>query len=265
MGIFSYLKAKKQEKRDVKHSIVNAALSEIFEDCVYNPEGSINRERIRDASLIDEWDEGRDNYDANTDFRFTGNDYFIGKYKGREVECCDVEVTKHYTVIDTDDDGNETERKESETSFKGVWMICRTDMPIPAMLRIRGNADMPLLFRFIAKRIPARSDVKTENLDFNKQFQILTCDSHSAFYVLTPHFMEHILSADKQTYGRTMLCFSGDSIHIAIHNGRDPFEIKKSSEVKDPDALKQRVFGEINYLTGILDELFRNDKLFRKG
>lgn len=266
MGLFSYLNAKKQKKREVKHSVVNEALSEIFEYCVYNPEDSINRERIRDSGLIDEWDEDRDSYDTKTDFRFTGNDYFIGKYKGREVECCDVEVTKRYTVIETDDEGKETERQEAETSFKGIWMICRTDNPIPAMLRVREKADMPLLYRKIfGRRVRAKSDVETENQAFNKQFQILTFDSHSAVYVLTPHFMEHILSADNQAYGRTMLCFSGDCVHIAIHNGRDSFEIKKSSEVKDTEALKLRVKGEIKYITGILDELFCNENLFRKG
>ena len=74
--------------------------------------------------------------------------------------------------------------------------------------------------------------METENLAFNEQFQILTNDAHSAFYTLTPHFMEHILSADNMANGRTMLCFDEDRVHIAIDNNRDSFEIKKGSDTR---------------------------------
>ncbi len=270
MGLISMLYAKlradRQKKLDTKAAVMREALSEIFEDCVYNPEGSIKCETVRDSGLIDEWDLACDSYDTTKRFRFTGNDFFSGKYKGREIECCDVDITKYWTVFDEDEDGRRTEREECETSFKGPWMICKLDTPLPAMLRVREKKDMSVLFRAIAgKRIRAKSDVETENHAFNEQFQILTSDAHSAFYVLTPHFMEHIMSADKLANGRTMLCFSGDQVHIALHNCRDFFEVKKHSEFKDLAALKLRIQGEIEYLTGILDELFRNDQLFGNG
>lgn len=261
--IFKKLNAKKQKRMDIKIKLMQEVLSEAFEDLVYNPYGSIKAETVRDACLIDEWDQDTDSFDATKSFWFTGNDYFSGKYKGCEFECCDVDVTKKWTVSDTDDEGRQVQREESETSFKGLWMICRLKKPLKAMVRIREKADTPLLFKkLLGPRARAKSDVQTENIAFNEQFQILTSDSHSAFYILTPHFMEHVLLADNKTNGRTMLCFSGNYVHIALHTGRDLFEVKKESEIKDPVALKGRLKGELRYVTGILDELLCNENLF---
>ncbi|MGI6679543.1 MAG: DUF3137 domain-containing protein [Dehalobacterium sp.] len=255
----------KQKKLDEKAALVREVLNEVFADCVYNPQGSIKGEIVRDSGLIDEWDLHCDSFDTNKWFHFTGNDYFSGRYKGCEIECCDVDITKHWKVTDEDEDGHETEREECETSFKGLWMICKMDKSLPVALRIREKKDTPLLFRKIAgQRIAAKSDVETENLAFNEQFQILTTDPHSAFYVLTPHFMENILAADRQAYGRTMLCFSDDRVHIAIHNRRDSFQfkLKKRPEASDIDAIKLQLREELQYLNGILDELLHNDRLF---
>lgn len=263
MGLFNMLNANKQKRLDIKAGVMREALSEVFADCVYNPEGAIKRETIRDSGLIDEWDRDKDSYDTKMSFKFIGNDYFSGNYKGREIECCDVDITKYWTVIEQDEDGKEQERENFETSFKGIWMICTLEKPLMATVRIREKADTGFLFRKIAgERIRAKSDVETENSAFNEQFQILTNDPHSAFYILTPHFMEQILSADHQANGRTLLCFSGNRAHIAVHTGKDSFEVKKGSELRDPAALKGRIQGELQYVTGILNELFCNENLF---
>ena len=70
--------------------------------------------------------------------------------------------------------------------------------------------------------------------------------------------MEHILSADKKAEGRILLSFSNDKVHIAIHNGKDSFEIKKGSEIKEPELIKKRIQSELKYATDILDEPLKN-------
>jgi len=252
--------AGREMKQSAKSSIVRDALAEVFGDCAYNPNGCIVEKRIKDAGLIDEWD---GSYGINTRFDYTGNDLVTGRYKGREIELCDVEVVKITTETERDDDGKETERETTDTVFKGIWMICKLEKSLPATVRIREKADRAYLFKKIAgERVRTKSNVETENYVFNEQFQILTTDDHYAFYVLTPHFMERILAADKQAGGRTLLCFSGEWVHIAIHNGKDSFEIKKASDTGDIPALKRRIQGEVLYLTGVLDEFFRNERLF---
>jgi hypothetical protein len=277
MGLFDIFGANKKQKKEVKISVVSEAFGEIFTDCSYDPDGAVERETIRDTGLLDDdWNAETDSY--NTDrrvtyysfgqdkcFEFRGNDHFTGKYLGREIEFSDIDLTKYTKVIEEDDDGKKTEREESETCFKGIWLTCRTDKPITGTVRIREKQDRALLSplrMFGNKRVNAKNDIETENSAFNEQFQILTNVGESAFFILTPHFMEHILSADNKADGRIMLCFTRDKVHIAVDNGKDSFEVKKSSDVKDTAGLKLRIQGEIGYLTGILDELFQNESLF---
>jgi hypothetical protein len=240
-------------------------LSEIFEDVEYNAKRCIDIQTMRDAELIDGWDRFTESSAFDTTLDFTGSDYFKGKYKGCEVECCDFGVTKITKKTETDSDGKVTERKEYELLFKGQWMICKLRKPVPHKVRIREAADRatlsPLrLFAGDQSRVK-KGDVETENAAFNAKFQILG-DGHSAFLILTPHFMEFVLSADSKADGRTMLCFWDDRVHIAIFNRRDLFEVKRKKEQKNIPALKERLKGELKYLTDILDELFQNDNLF---
>ena len=263
MGLFSMLQAKKQKKLDIKAEIMNEALSEVFTDCYYSLEEKIKAETVRDSGLIDEWNLDTDSYDMKKRFEYRGNDYFKGKYKGHEIECSDVDITKYFTVIDTDEDGNQEEREDFETSFKGIWMICKLEKSLGTMIRVREKEDTPIIFiKIVGKRKQVKSDVETENTSFNEQFQVLTDNPQKAFYVLTPHFMEHILSADNKANGRILLSFSNDKVHIAIHNRKDSFEIKKGSEIKEPELLKKRIQSELKYATDILDELLRNQNLF---
>ena len=249
---------KKQELLDVKHSVVTETLSDVFAKCIYDPKGSISRDTIKNADLIDDWKESLNSERVD----YTGNEYFSGKYKGVGVECCDVEVIRYWTETETDSDGRQTESEHSETCFRGIWMICELDKPIPAVVRIREKKDMPQLLKFARKRVHSKSDIETENLAFNEQFQILTNDAHSAFLILTPHYMEQILLAESKAHGRMLLRFAGNRVHIAIHNGRKSFEVKRISELNDIEALKRRIQGEVRYLTEILDELFKSTSLF---
>ncbi|MEW9124291.1 MAG: DUF3137 domain-containing protein [Thermotaleaceae bacterium] len=255
--------ANREIKQIVKINTVEEVIKEVFDDCIYNPYGSVDRTRIRDSGLIDDWDSGGDSYDTETHFKFVGNDYISGKYKGHQIELCDVNVTKITKKIEVDEEGKREEREEQENSFKGIWMTCKLEKFLPAEVRIREKKERALLFKnIVGKYTWVKSDVETENHAFNEQFQILTNDVHYTFYVLTPHFMERILSVDKKSGGQTLLCFRGEWVHIAVHSGKDFFEIKKGSEIKDIQALRLRIQNEITYFTDILDELFHNEQLF---
>jgi hypothetical protein len=216
------------------------------------------------AELIEGWDRANE-IAYGTTLEFTGSDYLKGKYKGCEVECCDFEVTKLTRKTEIDSDGQLTKSEEYETLFKGQWMSCQLRKPVPGKVRVCETASRATLspLRFIAgERARAiKGDVETENTAFNEKFQILD-DGHSALLILTPHFMEYVLSTDSKAHGRTRRCFSGDRVHIAVHNRKDLFEVKKKKELNNIPALKERIQGELKYLTDILDELFQNDNLF---
>ena len=96
--------------------------------------------------------------------------------------------------------------------------------------------------------------IKTESEAFNQRFMIQSQSQHDAFYILTPHMMEYILSMDAKGGGDTYMRFLREGkVHIAINSGRNAFEM--GSLNTDVAALRQKFVGEIRYVTDIIDEL----------
>lgn len=247
------LNSRSKMSRMVKSNVVRDALGGIFANCTYRPQDWLPSERISKARLIDDWDE------------ISGSDYVSGKYRGHDIELSDIRLVKVKVTIEKDEDGKETKRETRETVFRGQWIVCKLDRPLNAMVRVREKRERTGVSKSLfGERQRAKSDVETENVAFNDQFQILTNDPHSAFYVLTPHFMEYIVAADRQSGGQTSLCFSGDWAYIAIHNNRDSFELKGDKELSDIPALRKRIGNEVKYITDILNELFQNENLFAR-
>ena len=219
-------------------NIVQDTITEAFTDCIYKPGMSIAPEFIRSTNLIHGWDQ------------FKGYEFFTGGYKGHVISFSEIRLS----------DSGSNNDSGSTTLFEGQWLTCKLGRQLPAMVRVCERSNSKLQ----GDSHRDKSDVETENPVFNEKFRILTDDPHTALYVLTPHFMEYILSADRRAKGRTYLCFSGDRVHIAIHNNRRLFDIMpKSSETRNIPTLRARMKSEIKYLTDILDELFKNKYLFQ--
>ncbi|MDO9629223.1 MAG: DUF3137 domain-containing protein [Acholeplasmataceae bacterium] len=67
--------------------------------------------------------------------------------------------------------------------------------------------------------------VKTESIEFNKQFHVFSESKHSAFYLLTPRFMEKI-EAFSKIAKHVMFAFKDHKAYIAVHTERDAFNLK---------------------------------------
>ena len=224
----------------VSANIVREALSDIIKLESFSPQDHIRSDIIESTNLIDGWNE------------CSGSDLVHGEYRGSEIFFSDI------TLVDvqryTDSDGNTHETRT--TLFEGQWVICRLGKKINHRLRLRENREK--LFGKGYRK--AKSTVETENIAFNEKFQILADDPHTAFYILTPHFMEYINSADAVAKGQTYLCFDGDWVHFAVGNNRDLFEVKTTERaLQDIPALRARIKSEVRFITDIIDELMLNN------
>jgi len=226
-------------------NIVQDALDEVFGGCAYRYEDYLAVSVIEEAKLIPGW----------TDI--SGSDLVQGRYRGRGIELSDVKLEKVTEGIEI----NGHSRQKRETLFQGQWLVFELGRDLPDAVRVIEKAGRAGLKQAL-KRMTAKGDVETENAAFNEQFRIETGDPHTAFYILTPHFIEHIMAADAAARARTCLCFTGSHVHIALDNGRDLFELGSAKNVKDIAALRARMKSEIGYLTGILDALMQNTYLF---
>lgn len=248
-AVFAVLsgKAGSQAKALLANNITRDIISGVFDECIYAAGYRLPDEMLREAALIPNWDMA------------TGSDLISAKYRGHVINFSDIELSEE--VEREDSEGNTS--TSYETKFKGQWMILELGREVPAQLRLRENIQRTgkLSRKLFGERIENKDDVKTENEAFNKRFQILTEDEHSAFYILTPHFMEFIMSADDAADTRTYLSFVENRVHIACYTGKDSFELQKNDGA-NLDAIRARMKSELRYITSIADELLKNEYLF---
>lgn len=235
---------KRRLKQAVGRYLVRGVLEEFFELDSYDVKQHIPEAVIRSAGMVGGWKNAR------------GSDYVRGSYKTLGIEFCDVEL--YY--VDNNKDKNGRNHEKEVRVFKGPWLICDFHAKLPARLLVRENS-RKLLGGAYQKD---RSDLDTESEAFNTRYEIRTEDPHTAFYILTPHFMERLQEIDDQAGGRLFLLFEEGRVQIAIDNGHDSFEISsRAAEFKNLDALRGRFRSEICYLTDIIDELMENETLFK--
>ena len=212
-----------------KVNVVTDALSGIIDGCVYKSKQSITRKQIEATNLVNGWN------------RFHGEDYITGMYHEHQIEFSDILLEKEYT--------NNKDEKRTDTIFEGHWITCRLAKKLPAIIRLSEGA--------------GKGNAETENVAFNNKYKIYTDDLHYMFYVLTPHFMEYIIAADEAANAKTYFYFADDMVHIAVHNRGNVFEIKNADK-NNPKIARERVKSEMKYVFGILDEILRNEILFKE-
>jgi hypothetical protein len=244
-------KAKKELKCIVSNHIVRGVLAEAFELITFMPGAHIGQNIINASGLFPSAGFFKGGWN-----RISGSDLVAGVYKGVRFSFSDLHLQEER--------GSGKNRKVT-TIFKGQWLIIDYEKELPhgLTLRVRGGGKMRT--HGVGNR--AKSDIETENMEFNKKFQIQTRDPHTAFYVLTPHFMEYILKAKQRSGAQAHFRFDRRQVHIALHNGRDLFEPtgKNLFAMDNIATLKMQMQWDVNYITNIIDELLLNENLFGKN
>ncbi|MCL1917429.1 MAG: DUF3137 domain-containing protein [Peptococcaceae bacterium] len=233
-------KLKRKTKNLIGANLVRDILAEVFELKEYVPDKYIDRECIAATQVIPHWDE------------CSGSNYVCGKYRGVECMFSDIHLKR------VTEDENKARRT---TLFKGQWIACEFGKKIETPLLVRERPKG----KSMHKLEKTKRDLVTQNAAFNEKFQILADDPQSALNLLTPRFMEHIVSAAATADARTYLYIGDMWVHIAVDNRRVSFEAGKGADVSDIRQLRTRMKSELRYITGIIDELLKNEYLFDCG
>jgi hypothetical protein len=173
-------------------------------------------------------------------------DYMRGRYKGRNIQFGDV-LLRSVVGGQLQDDP-----EVANTVFAGQWIIVETEKSHPAGLRVRDGVEL--------KR--KKNRIETESTAFNKHFNIEAEDKQNAFMLLTPPFMETLISTDKGAGGGLSFYFSGDRVHIAVNSKRDYLQDDYKKTPKDLSKLRGKYEIKIMQVKNILDILFQNEKVF---
>lgn len=182
--------------------------------------------------------------------RFHSEDFLSGSMDGVKFISSDVKLEERH--VRHTKNGTQT---YYETYFLGRVFVFDFNKPFDGYLQVleRGR---PTVNRGYSK-------VQLESIQFNKKFKTYTTNDHSAFYVLTPHFMEALMDFEKNNRGTIQFSFLGNSLYIGIDNRRDTFELTMFR------ALDERIFEEFKrdllVIQEVIKELNLNKNIFKKG
>ena len=89
-------------------------------------------------------------------------------------------------------------------------------------------------------------------LEFNREYLIKAANPHDAFYLLTPHMMEHIQKLSKRFEGIAIHAF-GNKIAFALRNGNtNSFDPKKWYKKISYQEEIYNVYNEIEDIKSII-------------
>jgi hypothetical protein len=204
------------------------------EHCQYDAFGHVPAECIAASGFVNDYE------------NIYGSDFVIGHYRGISVMFSDVRLTR--TEYEYNSDTNEHEKHEV-VLFKGLWLVADFDHELTSV---------PLTIR---EERSGGSAIPMESEAFNRQFSVFCADDHTAFYILTPHFMERLVAVDVAADGKSYFKFDRNRLQIAIKTGRDIFEAS-NFKVPNVTALRDKFQLELGRLTNVLDEMLKHERLF---
>lgn len=236
--------------------ITKDVLAEKLDIEKYDPTGMADRQSIKASGIMPGYN------------RIEGSDYIKAAYKGQEIIYCDIKMEQERTT--RDDDGHES--TTYVVVFQGPFVQIPLGKKLNGHVRILERRNkrkkkglMSDLFDSAVDKLGIKRDavVELENEAFNNQFEVKTDDEELSFYILTPQFMENIIKADEYAAGYTNICFKDETAYIAINNGKDAFEIKKTMyNKKRLEASRASMRRDRDIILAIIDEILEKDRLF---
>lgn len=238
----------------IGENIIRTAISQVIDIHQYAPTNHIDRNIVKESPILPEFD------------KISGWDYICGTYNNVKLQYSDIRLKKWDTYID----GTGKKRSRYEINFRGSFLRLNLNSQIDGYVKLIEKNDFNrkgLLDNMVATAKNAiglgENSIKVENATFNEQFDIFTDNEELAYYILTPHFMESIVAADKYADGATNIYFNKNYVDIAIDSRKNSFEIKGNiKNQEDLDKARMRVENDLKRVLAIVDQILTKDRLF---
>ncbi len=237
IGVLLMMRSEIKIKNTISGDIVNGIVNEVLDNAIYAAPYRLSDEIIVSSHMV-----LPQPYD-----KISGSDFINGEYKGLLLKMSDIDLTRR---VSTGDDEETDERV-----FDGQWLMCDFGKALSGEVHVSQ----------ITKSMPdsvKRQRIRMENEQFNEKFVVTADDPEEAFYVLTPHMMEYILSLEKKNKGIIYMSFLRDGkFHIAVNSGEDFFELGKKKP--DYETLRQIFLDQLRWYTDIIDVLRLEPNLYK--
>ncbi len=233
MGASAYSKV----VMDFKLNFLKKMMGEWIEEGEYYPKRGLTKTEVYHSEFLKRAD------------RFYAEDLITGKIDGVTFKSSDLKLEERKTRHTKN--GTQT---YYETFFRGQMYVFDFNKTFDGFLQVleRGR---PISRRKYEK-------IKLESMAFNKKFTTYSTNSHSAFYVLTPHFMESMMKIEREHPGQIFFSFIDTQMHMAINNNKDNFAIRMFRKIDQ--ALIETFKKDLAIIYDIVDDLKLNKNIFKE-
>ena len=224
-------RSKKKFMMAYKQEFLKKTLEKEFDQVTVNFEEGFSEQQIRDGHLVNLYD------------RFYSDDYISATYNDVAFECSDIKIEdvvrsgKHTSVV---------------TRFQGLYLKVNLKKNFRGWTVVRekefldnGNP------RSFWSEMPELEKINVESEEFNQKFSVYSSDGTEAFYLLTPRFMERMMTLESCFEGRCYFGFLQGQLHIAIDSREDHFDISLFEAVDEYRLYKHQQ--EIDMIKGIVE------------
>jgi len=97
--------------------------------------------------------------------------------------------------------------------------------------------------------------VRLENPDFENQFSVYSTNDQEARYLITPKLMELIMEAQALFGGELRLCFSQNSLFVAVPQDKDRFEVALFGSAVTPESALGDLVEVVNLAERLVETL----------
>lgn len=240
LGLFCYKYINKHRKKYVsfyKENFVASVVENLYDNVVYQAAKRISTSVIEAANMVKI---------GNT---VNGDDYISAQYRDIDFVHCDLHIQNlaHKNI-----------RTNKNTYFKGKWMYFDFHKDFSKYVIIRENTEM---FEKTSHSCDNGEKIMFESVDFNDEFDVYATDQHTAFYLLTPHFIESLRKLRDKTNGQLILGFIDGKLHIAINSGKNTLEPSIIKKIDEDYILS--IQQELQVINDFIDELLAEKTSFR--
>lgn len=201
--------------RRIKGIVIQKILDGIYQDAHYDQNKSINVELMLSMGMFPRPD------------RSFGEDYYSGTCDGIKFETS--ELTLERRVAHSDSRGHVS--YSYEPYFIGRYVLFSLPRKFDNTVLIKEAQFLDGL------NLTGLKKVETESMEFNKKFKIYSTDEEFFFYIITPIFMDHLLTFEQNHVGQLYAAFKNSSFHFALNDNKNHFEFSIKTPLTE-DGLK---------------------------
>ena len=202
--------------KSFKAEVLTGLIDTFVDNGHFNPEMGLSQGQVYSTEFLKRAD------------RFHSEDFLSGSMEDVQFVSSDVKLEERH--VRHTKNGTQT---YYETYFMGRVFIFEFNKPFDGYLQVLEH-NRPTRNRGYKK-------VKLESVQFNKKFKTFSTNEHSAFYVLTPHFMEALMNFEQQNRGNIYFSFIEPRfVEQRIEFGQVPLFVSTATIV-DEAALREAV------------------------